>query len=111
METTEFVYKKYTGMTVCMQSQKDNNLKVLHGRAVVDVSDWKMLFLQNRPRGPRSVEVWRTPHSRSVHRPDGRYTLTFRFTPDEPHLHKTLVSEMRQALNSIIPNRQKNRKS
>ena len=43
MKTNGFVYKKYAGMTVCTQTQEEPDLKVLHGRVVIDESDWKML--------------------------------------------------------------------
>ena len=105
METNGYVYKKYAGMTVCTQTQKDNNLKVMHGHAVIDESDWRMLFVQNKPRGARSVEVGRTAHSRYVRRPDGRYTVTFRFSARELLLEQTLLREMRVLLKAIVEDR------
>ena len=105
MKTNGFVYKKYAGMTVCTQTQEEPDLKVLHGRVVIDESDWKMLFVQNKPRGARSVEVGRTAHSRYVRRPDGRYTVTFRFNAREALLQQTLLREMRVLLKAIQEDR------
>ena len=94
METNSFTYTKLTNMTVGMQSQQDSNLQVLHGKVLLNEEENRLLFMQNTPRGPRSQEVMRTAHSRLVQTPQGRYTLTFRFSPNETDLRKMLLEEM-----------------
>lgn len=89
-----FSYKSIPNMTVGMQSQQDRNLQVLHGKVLLNEVENRLLFVQNTPRGPRSQEVMRTAHSRLVQTPQGRYTLTFRFSPNETDLKKMLLEEM-----------------
>lgn len=69
---------------------------LLRGRAVLNEEDKNFTFIQNDPRGPRSVEVGRSDHSRMVRRPDGNYTLTFRFSAGEKFLREQLISEIRE---------------
>ena len=94
MKHIRFTYRRIPDMTVGMQSQEDRNLQVLRGKVILNEDDKSLLFLQNTPRGPRSAEVMRTRHSRLVRTPQGTFTLTFRFSPDEPDLQTTLVGEM-----------------
>ena len=94
MKRKRFTYRRIPNMTVGMQSQEDRDLQVLHGRAILNEDDRTFLFLQNTPRGPRSTEVMRTRHGRLVRTPQGTFTLTFRFSPDEADLQPTLVGEM-----------------
>lgn len=94
MVRKSFTYTKLTNMTVGMESQEERNLQVLHGKAMLNEAENRLVFVQNTPRGPRSRELMRTTHSRLVRRPDGDYTLTFRFSPLEQNLRTTLVSEM-----------------
>ena len=51
---------------------------VMNGKALLDEESKDMKFVENAPRGERSVEVGRTAHSRYVRRPDGMYTITLR---------------------------------
>lgn len=88
-------YKKYTDYSVEMMSQEDNNMRVLRGKALLNAQESRLTFVQNEPRGPRSVEVFRTPHARLVRRPDGLYTATFRFAAGEKMLLPALISEVR----------------
>lgn len=105
METNSFTYTKLTDMTVGMQSQEDRNLQVLHGKALLNEKENRMLFIQNKPRGPRSREVMRTAHSRLVVTPRGNYTLTFRFSPNESDLQSILMSEMEKITDNKLINR------
>ena len=52
--------------------------RLLHGKVFLNSDKGEILFAQNAPRGPRSVEIGRTLHSRYVRRPDGMYTITLR---------------------------------
>ncbi len=101
----KFSYKSIPNMTVGMQSQQDSNLQVLHGKVLLNEEENRLLFMQNTPRGPRSQEVMRTAHSRLVQTPQGRYTLTFRFSPNESDLQSILMSEMEKITDNKLINR------
>ncbi len=100
-----FSYKSIPNMTVGMQSQQDRNLQVLHGKVILNEEESHLLFMQNTPRGPRSQEVMRTAHSRLVQTPQGGYTLTFRFSPNEGDLKKMLLEEMARIIENELINR------
>ena len=57
-------------LDVSRHTLSEPNMRVMRGKALLDdeASDFK--FVENEPRGPRSVEVGRTAHSRFVRRPD-----------------------------------------
>lgn len=76
--------------------------RLLRGRALLDVDSKKFMFAQNEPRGPRSMEVGRTMHSRLVRRPDSRYTLTFScMDGGEKQLKEQLIAEVRDIMKMI----------
>ena len=100
MEHTEFKYGKYTGMSVEMQTQEQRNMCILHGKALLNEDESRLTFVQNAPRGKRSVEIARSLHSRIVRRPDGCYTLTFRFDAGERMIRPALISEIRNMVNA-----------
>lgn len=95
----EFQYFKYSDMSVEMQTQEDNDMKILKGRALMNSREKRVTFVQNAPRGARSVEVARGEHSRMVRRPDGNYTLTFRFNAEEELLRAAMIAEVRNMVN------------
>ena len=64
-------------------------------------------FVENAPRGKRSIEIGRTAHSRFVRRPDGDYTATFRFHPSEKLIKEQLVAEMRDIVKGCDNDRAK----
>lgn len=94
MKKQAFTYISIPDITVGMQSQKERNLHLLHGKVLLNEAERHLLFIQDKPRGHRSQEVMRTAHSRLVLTPQGNYTLTFRFSPKEKDLQSRLVSEM-----------------
>lgn len=94
MVTNNFTYAKLTGMTVGIQSQPNRNLQLLRGKVLLNEVENRLLFVQNTPRGPRSEQMMRTPHSRLVRTPQGSCTLTFRFWPTEKGVWGKLVDEM-----------------
>lgn len=96
---TEFQYFKYSDMSVEMQTQEDNDMKILKGRALMNSREKRVTFVQNAPRGARSIEVARGEHSRMVRRPDGNYTLTFRFNAEEKLLRAAMLAEVRNMVN------------
>ncbi len=98
MEQEEFVFSKIEGIDLTMQTQAKKNMTLLRGKAVLNEECKNFTFLQNPPRGPRSVEVCRTAHSRMVRRPDGDYTLTIRFDASEKYVREALLSELRDVV-------------
>ena len=97
------VYKRITDICVDMYTN-DNAVekRALRGKVFLNSEKGEIAFLQNKPRGQRSVEVGRTPHSRSVRRPDGDYTVTFRINARERYLRETLLAELRSLVTLIL---------
>lgn len=95
MENSDYVFSKLEDMTVSMQTQERKNMIVLRGKALLNECEQRFTFIQNEPRGKRSVEIGRSDHSRIVRRPDGLYTLTFRFDAKERYVRELLLSEVR----------------
>lgn len=106
MEQKIFVYSKLTDMSVEMQSQQEKNMCVLRGRVLLNEIESRLLFIQNSPRGKRSVEVDRGDHCRMVRRPDGCYTLTLRFNAEEKYVRETLIAEVRNMVTAAQKNLQ-----
>lgn len=75
--------------------------RLLHGKVFLNSDKREILFAQNAPRGPRSVEIGRTLHSRYVRRPDGAYTVTFRCMGNEKNLRELLLVEVREIATMI----------
>ena len=96
--------KALQNMTMFIETEKENiHLQPMNGRMLVNTVERCSLFVPNKPRGPRSTEVMRTPHSRMVRRPNGKYTLTFRFTSEEFCIAEQLLLEMRSiATNPLL---------
>lgn len=93
---------EYRGnVALAVQAQKNPNMRVMRGKALLDaaVSDFK--FVENEPRGPRSVEVGRTLHSRFVRRPDEGYTITFRVVAGTKFLREILTAEVAEVVKLI----------
>lgn len=95
-------YAKLSDMTVEISSQKNRDMVILRGKSLLNEREHRMTFVQNPPRGVRSVEVRRTSHSRMVRRADGLYTLTFRFDASEKYLLSALQSEVRAVAKAAI---------
>ena len=93
-----------TEMTVLLESQQNYNLTVMHGKVLVNEEESYLSFEQNKPRGPRSAEVMRTKHARLVKRPDGAFTLTFRFTREEYGVGQQMIDELRKVVDFLSLN-------
>lgn len=89
-------YVIINGVRVKMMSQERIECQTVRGKGMYNRWDKEFLFIQDGPRGPKSKEIMRTAHSRLVRRPDGRYTLTFRFAGEEGGIMKSLVGEMKE---------------
>ena len=95
----KFTTERLPDMTVVMQTNEPiGKLAFRSGRACLDKDDKRMTFVETPKRGPRSIEVGRTPHSRFVRRPDGLYTLTVRFSPAEKFILAALQAEIRDVV-------------
>ena len=76
-------------------------MRVMAGKALLDEESSDMKFVENPPRGPRSIEVGRTAHSRYICRPDGLYTITLRIDASSRYLRETLTSEIAEISKNI----------
>lgn len=86
---------EYRGnVAIAIQAQRQPNMRVMRGKALLDAAVADFKFVENEPRGPRSVEIGRTAHSRFVRRPDEGYTVTFRITAGGKFLRETLTAEV-----------------
>lgn len=99
----DFKITKIDAVSVEMHTRAEQMVpsRILRGRALYNEEDVRLTFVQNESRPNRSKEVGRTAHGRCVLRPDGKYTLTFRFGDDETYLRERLISEVRTIINFI----------
>lgn len=89
-------------LDVSILTEKGNpNMRVMAGKALLDEESCDMKFVENPPRGPRSIEVGRTAHSRYIRRPDGLYTITLRVDASRKYLRETLTSEVAEIAKNI----------
>lgn len=98
MDTPQYKYTQLDSVRVELLTQQNNNFVVLRGRTILNEYERRLTFVQNPPRGPRSVEVARTAHSRLIRRCNGMYTLTFRFDSGEKYISSALQAEVRAAV-------------
>lgn len=89
-------------LDVSILTERGNpNMRVMAGKALLDEDCQDLKFVENPPRGPRSVEVGRTAHSRYIRRPDGLYTITLRVDATHRYLRETLTSEIAEIAKNI----------
>lgn len=89
-------------LDVSILTERGNpNMRVMAGKALLDEECKDLKFVENPPRGPRSVEVGRTAHSRYIRRPDGLYTITLRIDAAGKYLRETLTSEIAEIAKNI----------
>ena len=90
-------------LDVSILTERGNpNMRVMAGKALLDEESQDLKFVENAPRGPRSVEVGRTAHSRYIRRPDGLYTITLRVDVSRSkYLRETLTSEVAEIAKNI----------
>ena len=102
----DFKITKIDAVSVEMHTRAEQMVpsRILRGRALYNEEDIRLTFVQNESRPNRSKEILRTAHSRCVLRPDGKYTLTFRFEGNEHLLRETLISEVRTVVNQVQQN-------
>ena len=103
------VYKRVKDVCLDIYSRDEHvDKRLLKGRALLNTEKGEFAFVQNEPRGARSVEIGRSAHSRIVRRPDGLYTLTFScMDAEEGHLREQLISEVRAVCAMMKADREK----
>lgn len=94
-------------MDVRLQTQQPPHMRVMRGKALYDAQEKDITFIENEPRGPRSVEVGRSAHGRLVRRPDGMYTYTLRIDPSLKYLRETMVAEVGNIIKMVDADRGK----
>lgn len=96
------IYRRVKDICVDLYTQNEAvEKRLLAGKALLNTDKGEFLFSQNPPRGPRSVEIGRTAHSRFVRRPDGLYTVTFRVDTRERNYKEQLLAEVRELTKSL----------
>lgn len=98
-------------MDVSVFSEERPNMRVMRGKALLDDAAADFKFVENAPRGARSVEVGRTLHSRFVRRPDGNYTITLRCSGDSKYLREELTAEVAEIARLITADRRQQKKT
>lgn len=76
--------------------QEELDRQIVGGKLLLWKASKEVTFVQNAPRGARSVEIHRTAHARLVRLKDGRYSVRVRFAPTERQVGYQLIAEMRE---------------
>lgn len=87
---------KFADYAVKVVSKKESVVRRKFGaKALIMPEDAEVVLVENEPRKYESKEIGRSIHSRMVRRPDGKYTLTFRFDSEEKQIREQLLAEVR----------------
>ena len=76
--------------------QEDVDKQIIGGKMLLWKASKEVTFVQNAPRGARSVEIHRTAHARLVRLIDGRYSVRLRFAASERQVGYQLLAEIRE---------------
>lgn len=100
--------EKLTDFEVNLYKRQENIDKQIVGGKLLLWSDNKeMTFVQNAPRGARSVEIGRTAHARLVRLTNGHYSVRLRFSADERQVNYQLIAEIREINKMAAADREK----
>ena len=88
-----YTTRKLDNMSVVVNAYENCNQKVTGGRILLNEKEKQLLFMQSKPRGPRSKEIMRSLHSKALLMPDGDYKITLRFSMDEAHIGDQIGDE------------------
>jgi hypothetical protein len=88
-----YTSKRLNNMSVVINAHENCNMKATGGRILLNEKEKQLLFMQNKPRGPRSKELMRTFHSKVSLLPCGDYKITLRFSMDEQNIGDKLGDE------------------
>lgn len=89
-----YTSKRIDDMSVVINAHENCNMKVTGGRVLLNERSKELLFMQNKPRGPRSTPIMKTIHSSVSLMPDGDYKIITRFSMDEENCGTQLVNEI-----------------
>lgn len=87
--------------------QEDIDKRIVGGKLLLWTKKKEVTFIQNAPRGARSVEIGRTAHARLVRLINGHYSVRLRFSADERQVNYQLIAEMREINKMAAEDRQK----
>lgn len=87
--------------------QESIDRQVVGGKLLLWADSKEMTFVQNAPRGARSVEIGRTAHARLVRLVNGHYSVRLKFSADERQVGYQLIAEMREINKLSQTDRQK----
>lgn len=89
--------EKLEGYKVALFKREEVVDKKIIGGKMLQWSDSKEItFVQNAPRGARSVEIGRTAHARIVRLTNGAYSVRTRFNAEERSIGYQLIAELRE---------------
>lgn len=93
----EIIPEKLEDYSVTLHKrQAEVDKQIVGGKLLLWKASKEVTFVQNAPRGARSVEIHRTAHARLVRLVDGRYSVRLRFAASERQVGYQLLAEMRE---------------
>lgn len=93
----EMLPEKLEGYEMKLYKREESiDRKVVGGKLLQWAASKEVTFVQNGPRGPRSVEIGRTAHARMVRLLNGRYSARFVFAAGEREIGYQLIAEIRE---------------
>lgn len=93
----ELLPEKLTDFEVSLYKREASiDRRVVGGKLLLWTASREVMFVQNAPRGERSVEVGRTAHARVVRLKDGRHSVRLRFDARERSIGYQLIAEVRE---------------
>lgn len=96
----ETLPEKLEGFEVNLYKRQESiDKQVVGGKMLLWAASKEVTFVQNAPRGARSVEIGRTAHARVVRLVNGHYSVRLRFSADERQVNYQLLAEMREVNN------------
>ena len=93
----EVTPEKLNGYDVLLyKRQQSIDKKIVGGKLLHWAANHEITFIENPPRGPRSIEVGRTAHARLVRLQDGSYSMRVKFITQEKSVGYRLIAELRE---------------
>lgn len=93
----EVLPEKLEDYTVTLHKrQEEVDRQIVGGKLLLWKASKEVTFVQNAPRGARSVEIHRTAHARLVRLVNGHYSVRLRFSASERQVGYQLIAEIRE---------------
>ena len=93
----EMLPEKLKGYEMSLYKREESiDKKIVGGKLLMWSASKEFTFVQNAPRGARSVEIGRTAHARIVRLVNGHYSVRFRFGAKEREIGYQLLAEIRE---------------